>query len=441
MGLKEPRHNYDMELVKKRRAAGVEWAVIAKELGTTRNKLQPAYHRWKKSKAKDDALPDEMEAEVVVDFAELARMQSIEDVVTLFELDPKVWEVKTVSVGGSSWHQSVKNNHVAHSVRITASFVKIRFHVDEMEDVFENLLAKFKTWMPRKEAPAIISRYGDEEPMLAVPNLYDSHFGMKAWGREVDGQSQDLYSITDDYRYAAERLVAMSRNYPVERYLLPLGHDMSHVNQRAVGYKGSVTAQGTSQDVDTRIAKIFDACCEAAIELVDMLRSTGAPVDVVMVPGNHDPDENYKLGALLSAWFRHDKDGVKITNTPTMHKYYGWGRNSLMLTHGEHYMKKNTAGNPILTFAHECPIDVWAMSDGPGGCREILSGHFHKRMQGRYTPTSDLNEERGIVTRSLPGLTATDAWHYQQGYSHRRAATLLVYRESGGVAGLHETTP
>ena len=437
MGLKEPLHNYDLDLVHKRRKDGVEWVVIAQELGTTKAKLAPAYRRWRiKEGAGFDG--SQISQEKDISFEEAARMQTIEDIVNLFELDPMVWEAKDVKVGGSSWHQSVKNNRVAHSVRISATFVKIKFHTDELKEVFENLMARFEDWLPLKKAPALVTA-GGGEPMLAVPNLYDSHFGMKVWGREVDGPSQDLDIISSDFRFAAEQLVGMSRSYDVARYLLPLGHDLSHVNQYDPNGKGATTRAGTTQDVDTRLAKIFDVVCATSVETIDMLRATGVPVDVVMVPGNHDPDENYRLGIVLKAWFRHD-DAVTITNTPTIHKYYGWGHNSFCLTHGQQYMKNKSAGNPILTFATECPINIWAMSDGPGGCREILSGHFHKRMQGRYTPTSDIDEERGVVTRSLPGLTATDQWHYSQGYRHRRAATLLVYRESGGLAALHETT-
>ena len=59
-------------------------------------------------------------------------------------------------------------------------------------------------------------------------------------------------------------------------------------------------------------------------------------------------------------------------------------------------------------------------------------------MEGGYYPTAEVNETRAIRTRSLPGFTATDGWHHEQGYQHRRSATCLIYRKSGGIAGLHE---
>ena len=76
-----------------------------------------------------------------------------------------------------------------------------------------------------------------------------------------------------------------------------------------------------------------------------------------------------------------------------------------------------------------------------GGCREIHTGHHHISMEGGYYPDHSLTESRGVRIRSLLGLTATDAWHYGQNYLHHRGATALIYRHSGGVAGLHEYNP
>lgn len=314
---------------------------------------------------------------------------------------------------------------------------------DDAEEVWGAFRDDAAKHAPHYDLPDLRRPRG--EPCLSVINLYDSHFGLEAWGREIGfngGVSQDLNIINADYRRMHDEAMALSFVYPTERYLLPLGHDLSHVNQYDVNGKGMSTRKGTSQDADGRLAKIFLTICRAAIYQIDTLLATGKYVDVVMVPGNHDPDENFKLGEYLRAWYRHamEEGRLTIVNTPTQNKYVGWGSNTLMLTHGEHYMKKG-AGNPILTFATECPIDLWAMSAGPGGCREILSGHLHARRRGQYTPTSDVTEEKAIVTRSLPGLVVTDKWHDEMGYGHRRAGTLIVYKESGGPKGEHEVRP
>ena len=306
-----------------------------------------------------------------------------------------------------------------------------------MEDLsrtfWDESMEAFEGWVPSKEPPPIVI---PSSGGLAVPSLYDAHFGMKADGAEIaGGVSQDLKIISGEFDAAARGLVSLSRMYDPAAYLIPLGHDFSHVNQ----YMGKAltTRSGTEQDVDSRLWKIHRAVCQSAVRLIDEARSTGRIVYVSMVPGNHDPDENQKLGEFLKAWFRHD-EGVVIDNEPRVHKYFGWQNNAFMLTHGEHYLKKN-GQSPIMVFAAQCPPDIWAR--GHAGGRYILSGHLHARRKGQYTPTSEMQEEQGIITYVLPGLTATDDWHYRQNYSHSRAATLQIFRPEGGLHGQHEVNP
>lgn len=304
--------------------------------------------------------------------------------------------------------------------------------VDQVGLFWEASRELFEEWQPRKDPPPVtLPKTGG----LGVISIYDAHFGMRADPAETGGQAQDLSVISDDFRRVGDGLVSLSRLYDPAEYLIPLGHDFSHVNQ----YVGKMltTRNGTEQDVDTRLWKIHLAVCQSAVALIDSVRATGKIVHVVMVPGNHDPDENFKLGQYLAAWYKDDP-GVRITNTPTMHKYVGWGDNAFMLTHGEHYLRKNDR-SPITIFSAECPPEIWAQ--GHRGGRWILSGHLHARKEGRYTPTSDVTEEMGIVTYVLPGLTATDDWHYRQGYRHHRAGTLQVFSPSGNLDGRHEITP
>jgi len=384
---------YDHSAIADFRTAGHTWHEIAGRLGGDAKQLRQAHSRWCQRQQNGDAV-ETHEGGIVV----------------------QKWlrtEVGTIHVKNAGQPESVADAQLA---------------------AFEDLFERGADMRARVTPPPMRIETGDA---LAVLSLYDAHFGMLVDGDEVESpDSQDLKIISKAFRQVGDNLIAMSRIYGVDRYLIPLGHDFSHVNQ--YDGKALTTRSGTPQDVDSRLWKIHQAVCEASVHLIDTARSTGLPVDVVMVPGNHDPDENYKLGAFLQAWYRNDP-GVTVTNTPTMHKYYGWGANAFMLTHGEHYMKRAAAGNPILTFATECPPDIWAM--GHRGGRYILSGHLHARRAGQYTPTSDVTEERGIVTYVLPGLTATDDWHYRSGYRHSRAATLQVFRRTGGLIGLHEVTP
>ncbi|MEE8607942.1 MAG: hypothetical protein V3S55_10065 [Nitrospiraceae bacterium] len=377
---------------------------------------------------------DELAETVTLSAKSFRNVRTLDDLVEFFDVDLDVWEIQSFNVGGSEWDQSVKDGTVAQSVKIKATFVRKKtVEDDQAREALEQAVKDMD-----RHAPIIYTvnrpvrtSLGDGEGFLFELALHDPHFGMLAWGAEVGGASQDLKIITQEYGEAVENLLAYARLYNTERILYILGQDMQHVNQTGLHQKGGATAKGTAQDIDGRIAKIFTAIRKAAVSGIDQARLI-APVDVMVVPGNHDPDESYKLGEVISAWYRNDPE-VNVIYSPNKRLYYGFGRNVFMMTHGEEYKRKRDSLPLIM--ATECPPELWVAGDV---CREIHTGHNHINMEGAYHPTSEVNETRAIRTRSLPGFTATDGWHHEQGYRHRRSATALIYRKSGGIAGLHE---
>ena len=301
----------------------------------------------------------------------------------------------------------------------------------QYEDIWAAYFSDAVAHAPTYDPPPLLAP-DDGDPVLAEICIYDPHFGMLAYHREVGGVNQDTDTIAEEYGAAIEHLVSVSRIYPVDRYLYTVGHDLQHVNSYSPGSKAGVTRKGTPQDMDGRLSRIFTTVRRATVQGVD-LAATVAPVDVVFVPGNHDPDENYKLGEVLNAWYRNHA-GVHVQYSANKRQFYSYAKNAFMLTHGEE-LKRQRDNLPMIMLT-EMPTDMLVASDG--GSREIHTGHNHIRLQGGYYPTAEVSESRGVITRSLPGLTATDAWHHEEGYRHKRAATLLIHRRSGGLVGLHE---
>ena len=372
--------------------------------------------------------------EVTLSAKSFRNVRTLDDLVKFFDVDLDVWEIQSFNVGGSEWDQSVEKGTVAQSVKIKATFVRKKTVEDnQAREALEQALVDLQTHDCLNYEPIErIHALGDGEPFLFELALHDPHFGMLAWGAEVGGVSQDLKIITREYGEAVRDLLRYALLYNTERLLYIVGHDMQHVNQPGMHKKGGMTAGGTAQDIDGRIAKIFTAIRRAVVSGIDQARGIADFVDVMVVPGNHDPDESYKLGEVLNAWYR-DCDDVNVIYSPNKRQYYGFGRNVFMMTHGEEYKRKRDS-LPLI-FATECSAELWVAGDV---CREIHTGHNHINMEGGYYPTAEVNETRAIRTRSLPGFTATDGWHHEQGYRHRRSATALIYRKTGGIAGLHE---
>lgn len=434
----------DHERIAQLRCNGHSWREIAAELGGNIITLQSAHSTWKqrrRDRGEDDSQPvpvpvqqtqPALETGVVVELETgERRITTLEDLLDVLQVDTDEWRVSNFK--GNTWEQ-----HSATKGRVTLMQVKALFErnpertVEFLTRAKEELVQAMQDHAPTCYGP--IPRglptdlIGLGEGALLEIAVFDAHFGMLAWGKEV-GLPYDVDIARRDYAAAVDNLLSFASIYPVERILYVVGNDLLHADTMVMG-RGGATASGTMQDTDSRLSKQFTIARQAVVDGIDKARQI-APVDVLVVPGNHDREQMYRMGEVLAAWYRNDPE-VAVVYDPRRRKFYGYGSNVWMFTHGEEYMRQRES-LPLI-FADECPPELWVN----GKHREIHTGHNHGRKSGRYTPTSEVSESRAIITRSLAALTPIDAWHYGEGYSHRRAATALVYRRSGGLVGFHE---
>jgi hypothetical protein len=246
---------------------------------------------------------------------------------------------------------------------------------------------------------------------------FDLHLGKLAWHAETESESYDT-SIAEGILLAvADHAIEQARIYAPECILFPVGNDFFHTDSSA-----NQTTSGTQMDADSRHARMFSHGCRLLVRVIDKLRLV-APVEVLTVPGNHDRDSVFKLGEVLNAWYRNDPD-VTVNNAPTRRKYKRYGRTLLGFTHGD---SEKHIDLPLI-LAQERSND-WAATD----FREFHLGHFHKSKETRHTAGDTYN---GVRIRILPSLSATDAWHYAQGYikSIREAHSHFYSYDDGPIA-------
>jgi hypothetical protein len=446
---------YDFEAIDILRRAGTPWPKIAEMYDAKADTIRGAFSRWRnldqpsddrghKVLMDYDPASDELDP-VLLSRDDISRITNLEELVEFFEVDTEKWQVDTFRI--NKWESaSVKNGIVPlYQVRATLGRNKER-DAEIAAQVYNEALADLRAHrrVPSSFGPGHQLRPHipkDGEPHLLEVAVFDPHIGMYGWAQEV-GEDYDSGIGVRRYLQVVEQALSVAQFYPVDRVLYVVGNDLSHVDALGVQQKGGTTTAGTAQDFDSRLPKVFAAIRRAVVAGIDMARAVG-PVDVLVIPGNHDEQTTYKLGEVLQAWYRNDplvdvKYDVESDDEaywPRRRQYYQYGHNGFMFTHGMEYKRKR---DPLpLLFATEAPPMLWATTTH----REVHTGHNHIRMSGRYQPEQDVTETRAIITRSLPGLTPEDAWHYQQGYKHSQAGTALVYRRSGGIAGLHEFTP
>lgn len=257
-----------------------------------------------------------------------------------------------------------------------------------------------------------------EGGVLFEPSLYDSHFGKLCWSEETGGANYDLRIARALYRHAVAYLLDRARSYPVERICYVVGNDLFHFDN-LIG----TTTKGTPQDQDGRYAKVFRTVRESVVEAVELMRQV-APVDVVMIAGNHDTQSVWCLGDSLQCWFRNCPD-VTVDNRPLLRKAYAYGKVLLMFTHGDKGKLKDL---PLQLAVDE--RELWARARH---C-EIHTGDKHK---------AHLEEHKGVRVRIIPSMCSPDAWHAANLFtgSIRSAEGYLWDPEHGLLGTMHYNLP
>lgn len=344
----------------------------------------------------------------------------VDEVMAECGADPKVWYVKNCQI--RQWRMGYVSDLVrrridkhktsekrtASSVPLWGIAIKLERIVkkclsDGMELLFKSLhtLPRITTKPRRKPCDR-----------LFVPCLFDTHLGKYAWGLET-GTDQDTDIQRNVFRNAMEDLIELSGGN-ANRILFPIGNDFFQVNNWL-----NTTAKGTAVDHDGRFPKVFDAGCQEVISAINKLLEV-APVEVVWVPGNHDPETSYALAMVAEARF-HGHKYVNVDRGPNPRKYFTYGQTLLGLTHGNEEKMQDL---PNL-MAQERPQE-WARTT----TREWLLAHMH---HSRKFTTKDTLERMGVVMRTVRALSGTDSWHNAKGYvgSHRAAEAYIYGKESG----------
>jgi len=367
------------------------------EFKLTSTNLDKSWHETKDSAKVEITSPNEV--------------KNVEELIKICNINTNIWEA-------DSFWQSCKSG----KWNISASFRKKK--LDENLELQKNIiLDELKKYSPdasiiKKYKPlqhiinANVSSNIKKNNLLEI-SVFDLHIGKLSWDEET-GENYDSYIACERYKAAVRDLVSRVYKGSISKILLPIGNDMINVDNKA-----HTTTAGTPQHCDSRFTKMIRTAKDLLIEVIDEL-SLIAPVDVLVVPGNHDNVTMFTLGEILDAFYSKNPL-VSIINDPKQRKYYQFGVNGIMFTHGNEE-KHNDLG---LIFATEQP-QLWADTK----FREAHLGHFHKVKSTKYV---NINEETGFKVRVLPSLSGTDAWHHSKGYISNKSAEAYLWNYDRGL--------
>ncbi len=274
--------------------------------------------------------------------------------------------------------------------------------VEAMQEAF----AAYRGMIAPPAPPAI-----NDADLLTLYPLPDLHFGMLAWGKE-SGADYDIRIATDMALRAMAGLIAQSR--PSKRaVLLGLG-DYFHSNDATA----ATPRGGHKLDVDGRWPKVFQGGARLLVQLIEMLAAKHAQVEVVLLPGNHDPDAAVSLQVAMGMLFA-SVPGVQVHDGHGLAWYGTHGQVLLGATHG-HTMKPQAMA---MMLAHDMP-EAWGQSSH----RHFFFGHIHHETAKEVGP---------VRVESFAAPAARDAYTAGSGYRSGRALSAITFHAIDGEVGRH----
>jgi hypothetical protein len=274
----------------------------------------------------------------------------------------------------------------------------------EMKNLKDDVLTTIK------EASSFIPRWDYRVEDLKDPVAYEISLPDIHYGKITDESVEESERL---YIKCITELMEKAKGLDIKKIILPIGND----GMNSEGYSRATT-KGTPQQDSIPWRHSFRGYWRLVVEAINYLEGI-APVDVIIVQGNHDYERMFYAGEVLDAFF-HNNQNVTVDNGYDIRKYYEFGGNMIMYCHGD----KVKAQDMPLIMATEQP-EMFARCK----TREAHCGHVHKEM---------VNEYRGIKVRFIPSICANDDWHKDMGYAAMRAAQGHIWSETRGYEGYNQ---
>ena len=292
-------------------------------------------------------------------------------------------------------------------------------------DVVTESLAAYKPLDRALFAPRV--NHGAKGDKLLVVDLADVHFG-KLCVRE---ETNHTYNVeVARHRVIEGTRAILQRAQDVGRILFVMGNDILHTDN------GKTTTSGTPQDSDGSYFTAWRAAQHASIDAISECAGV-ADVDLVHCMSNHDWRAGWGLSQTIAASMR-GHEGVRATpyNLSERHrKYYGYGRNGFMLTHGDG-AKEEKLSSLFLKEARQMVVNTDLLY--------AILHHFHHKSRVRrgvdvfqgekdHTAFTQINkgasrvEGSDMMAEYVRSPSPPDGWHDRNAYINRQAVEAFIH--------------
>lgn len=239
----------------------------------------------------------------------------------------------------------------------------------------------------------------DTSRMLEIP-LFDMHWGV---------------AFMDYYKPVLSEIISLINSRHWDKVVIPFGQDYFH-NDSVV--KGETTKGTPIEKVDMRRAvkegrDFMYAIIEAALAKTNT-------VEVIYTPGNHDSSISWMFMQVLMERYGR-VDWARIDDSFEYRKVITYGKNSIMVTHGD--SKQATAKNLAHIFPISFPTE-FAQAD----VREIHCGHLHHESEA---------DIYGVMVRRLSSGGKKDDWSDKEDFVGAHSRFMLFEWDLNKLKSIH----
>lgn len=334
---------------------------------------------------------------------------SIEEIMEKFNIDEEYWKPirpATINEWGS-W----KNYN--RQIKVSLSPIGDIVDWDVFKKEFMETMKQHSLEVARIDYPQLSGG------KLYEVSIFDVHLGKLSWHDET-GENYDSKIAQTRFFTAIDKLTTAAKSENIDRILFPVGNDFFNTDK---DYPFPQTTKGTPQENDIRWQKSYKLGRELIIKAINILKQI-APVDVVIVPSNHDKQKIFYLGDALEMFFENDEN-VTVNNAPTSRKYYRYGNVLLGFEHGKEVPYNRLLG----LMPQEAPQD-WALTK----FREWHLGHKHSTKKVIAQLEEDMG---GIKIKHLRSIQGADSYEHLKGYFSMGGAEAMVWDKLHGCQTVH----
>jgi hypothetical protein len=350
----------------------------------------------------------------------------VNEICALCGVDDREWEIEWWQASTSDAHRKRRetdlvfdDGKISGTVRDhgdlhveTLWHVKVRFR-RRWERSIDDEIAYYREQIaaaPRRQWPAVKRRRATGvRGEFAMPDL---HIGRLAHA-EISGEDYDVERACTLAREAVADALPFLDG--VDSITFPVGHDVLNVDSLL-----NTTTKGTRQDEAALWQMTFRAAKQVHHEIIEQF-ATIAPVDVIVVPGNHDEQRSWYLGEEIAAWFRgHKRVTVDATIAPRVYRRFG--ATLIGYSHGHREVPRELSTMMMREAPREDVLDARVF--------EFHHGHLHT---DKAVPATGYGE--GVMRRFFSTLAPAGTWESGKygTASQLRASHALRYEPDGTV--------